>query len=107
MTVTFAGLTELVTIPSGDLPGDTYSWEAIARFSPRPIGNVLIFNLTDDGGGFFECGGFSDSGFALSCGNLTFTAVATPEPSSLALMLSGVGLVFAMRKRLPGLQPAS
>ncbi len=35
------------------------------------------------------------------------TTVATPEPSSLAFMLSGVGLVFAMRKRLSGLQQAS
>jgi len=30
---------------------------------------------------------------------LVVTAVITPEPSSLVLMLSGVGLVFAMRKR--------
>ena len=38
---------------------------------------------------------------SLVTGNtLTVTDVtATPEPSSLALMLSGVGLVFAMRKR--------
>jgi hypothetical protein len=35
------------------------------------------------------------------------TTVATPEPSSLALMLAGVGLVFAMRKRSSGLQQAS
>jgi PEP-CTERM motif-containing protein len=34
-------------------------------------------------------------------------AVATPEPSSLALMLAGVGLVFAMRKRYSGLQQVS
>jgi hypothetical protein len=40
-------------------------------------------------------------------GVLTFTPVATLEPSSLALMLSGVGLVFAMRKRSSGLQQAS
>jgi hypothetical protein len=41
---------------------------------------------------------------------LTFTAVptATPEPSSVALILAGVGLVFAMRKRwASGLQLAS
>jgi len=39
---------------------------------------------------------------------LTVTDVtATPEPSSLALMLAGVGLVFAMRKRSSGLQEAS
>jgi hypothetical protein len=30
-----------------------------------------------------------------------------PEPSSLALMLAEVGLVFAMRKRSSGLQQAS
>ena len=75
-------------------------------FHPLPVGNVFIFNLTDDGGGFYICGGFSDNDFALSCGNLTFTAVATPEPSSVALVLSGVGLVFAMRKR-QGLSQAS
>ena len=34
-------------------------------------------------------------------------ATATPEPSSLALMLVGVGLVFAMRKRYSGPQQAS
>jgi PEP-CTERM motif-containing protein len=34
-------------------------------------------------------------------GTLTFTpvATATPEPSSVALMLAGVGLVFVMRRR--------
>jgi len=45
-----------------------------------------------------------------SSGNiLTVTGVTTtPEPSSLALMLSGVGLVFAIRKRwASGLQQAS
>jgi hypothetical protein len=43
----------------------------------------------------------------ISSDTLVVTAVATPEPSSLAFMLSGVGLVFAMRKRLSGLQLAS
>jgi hypothetical protein len=31
---------------------------------------------------------------------ITFTVVATPEPSSVALMLAGIGLVFVMRKRI-------
>jgi len=36
------------------------------------------------------------------------TSVPTPEPGSLAFMLSGVGLMFAMRKRwASGLQQAS
>ena len=34
----------------------------------------------------------------------TIDVAATPEPSSLALMLAGVGLVFAMWKRYSGLQ---
>lgn len=34
----------------------------------------------------------------------TDVATATPEPSSLALMLAGVGLVFVMRNRCSGLQ---
>jgi hypothetical protein len=92
----------------GDLPGDTYSWGAIAHFNPFPAPNELHFQLTDDGGGNFTCGGLIGSDVASSCGNLTFTAVATPEPSSLALMLSTVGLVFAMRKRVgQGLSQAS
>ena len=33
-------------------------------------------------------------------GTYQLTAVAAPEPSSVALMLLGVGLVFVMRKRI-------
>jgi hypothetical protein len=33
-------------------------------------------------------------------GTLTFTPQAAPEPSSVALLLLGVGLVFVMRKRI-------
>ena len=37
--------------------------------------------------------------FIAGSGGLTFTPVAAPEPSSVALMLLGVGLVFVLRKR--------
>ncbi|SRR5713101_7496134 len=43
----------------------------------------------------------------ITSGALTPSVTPTPEPTSLALMLSGVGLVFAMRKRFSGLQLAS
>jgi hypothetical protein len=38
-------------------------------------------------------------GASFGVGSWSGPVVATPEPSSLALMLSGVGLVFGMRKR--------
>jgi hypothetical protein len=45
---------------------------------------------------------------AIAGGTFTLTSVATPEPSSVALMLLGVGLVFVMRKRIGrGLPQAS
>ena len=37
---------------------------------------------------------------ALGTYSVTETVVGTPEPSSVALMLLGVGLVFVMRKRI-------
>ena len=104
--VTFAGLSQVVAIPSGDAPGDTYSWIAFAF----PATQFISFTLVDttNGEGFYVCGGSSGESIN-SCGQLTFTpvATATPESSSLALILSGVGLVFAMRKRSSGLQRAS
>jgi len=103
--VTLLGQTTLFNIPSGDLPGDTYSWVAS---SPDAFLQFITQDLTVTGSKPFLCTGGGIS--LVPCGTLTFAAVstATLEPSSLALMLSGVGLVFAMRKRwTSGLQPAS
>ena len=96
----------------------------------RPVGSILVLSFPDTSGtsgltldyrqhagldtplepfpgsyaafGEFWLGGLVPS----RDGSVVATAVATPEPSSLALMLSVVGLVFAMRKRW-GLSPAS
>ena len=107
MTVTLDGLTTPVAIPSGDAVGDLYAWLAIAEKSR----GLLLFSLDDltiIGGTSLSCGGGVDINGAVACGTLTFSGVSTPEPSSLALMLSGVGLVFGMRKRVfSGLQRAS
>jgi len=96
--VTFAGLSQVVAIPSGDAAGDTYSWIAFAF----PATQFISFTLVDttNGKGFYVCGGSSGESNN-SCGQLTFTpvATATPEASSLALMLFGVGPVFAIRRR--------
>jgi hypothetical protein len=67
------------------------------------------------GGGLFGIFGFGSTiGFELGVSDPTATAsgtyeviitsVPTPEPSSVALTLAGIGLVFAMRKRSSGLQ---
>jgi PEP-CTERM motif len=86
--VTYVGFfTETVSIPGG--PGDTYGWIANVERA------VFDFELSD--GSLPTCnGGIAQT----SCGTLTFAAVSAPEPSSVALMLLGVGLVFVMRKRI-------
>jgi hypothetical protein len=96
------------TNPILENPNDIYSWEG--DFGTVFPGNItfrinnLSIDLTVAQG--FDCGSctpaFTDMGV------LTFTPVATPEPSSVALMLAGAGLVFGMRKRsTSGLRQAS
>lgn len=57
-----------------------------------PISNFDSFALAD-----YSTPGTYDS--TIAGDSLVVTAVATPEPSTIALMLLGVGLVFVLRKR--------
>jgi hypothetical protein len=95
---------QLATIPNVQ-PSDVFTWEGdgvdgSASFfifdETRGVGTGIIDQL---------CAACTMD--VKDVGGLTFTPVATPEPSSVALMLAGVGLVFAMRKRSSGLQQAS
>jgi hypothetical protein len=69
------------TLPSSDLPTDSYTWFGDtglhATFS---VTNQFLFN-------------------PVQIVSPAFTPTATPEPSTIALMLLGVGLVFVMRNR--------
>jgi PEP-CTERM motif-containing protein len=100
----------LIGFPSEFSPTDRYTWSV---FVIQPNGPMFPFHVTIDicdlavvngcGGNFidsFTCPGCTLSGSGLNGeGELSFAPTAAPEPSSLALMLAGVGLVFAMRKR--------
>ena len=68
-------------------------------------GVITLFNLITGGTGAFagETGETTVTGTTTSTGVFsgTYTGfVTTPEPSSLALMLAGIGLLPLMRKRL-------
>ena len=97
--VTFDGVTSSVAIPSGDASGDTYAWAANKGLQPGGGSAFTLLDITT-GGSSLHCFGSETSTTANGCGTLTFAAVGTaPEPSSIALMLLGVGLVFVLRKR--------
>jgi PEP-CTERM motif-containing protein len=94
--ITYLGLSDLVSIPSG-LPGDTYAWNA-------DIEKTIDFFITD--GVTTTCDGVGPG--HVSCGTLTFAAVATPEPNSAGLLVAGIGLLLVMRRRIDqGLPQAS
>jgi hypothetical protein len=106
MQVTWDSNVFTLLLAAPDSPTDTYVWEGVA--TP----GLLSFAIKD---------GTAGTGFGLSVlsantrqfqdsGNLFFTAAqAVPEPSSVALMLAGIGLLLVlMRKRLaPGLESAT
>jgi hypothetical protein len=89
MDVTYLGFSETVPIPTG-LPGDTFGWNAdIERVS---------FDFFIEDGSTPTCNGGGPG--HISCGTLTFAAVTAPEPGSAGLLVAGIGLLLAMRKRI-------
>jgi hypothetical protein len=84
-------------LPSS-LPGDSYSWSTSIDF----FGSSATMTIVD----ITQNTSVSDTESLCFCtfvnefGSLTFTPVAAPEPSSVALMLLGIGMVFLLRKRI-------
>ena len=123
LVITWNGLSAFVLgFPPEFSPGDHYTWSVYVLQTPNPefplhvtfdICDVAVVNGC--GGAFIDsvtCPGCTVSAIGVGAlngeGELSFAPTAAPEPSSLALMLSGVGLLFGMRKRgFSGLQRAS
>jgi PEP-CTERM motif len=97
LEIMFDGLT--VTLDNqnfaGAFPTDRFSWGG-----PFVDGN---FDISETLLGENIYSGALPSSAAFDDGSVTLTAqtVPAPEPSSVALMLLGVGLVFGMQKRNP------
>lgn len=96
-----------LTLPATDSPADIYQWQNTNDILATPpfitlkitdLNNGVVTSVTETFNVSFAR--FTDSG------NLTFTPV--PEPGTVSLMLLGIGLVAAMRKRIAqGTHPAT
>ena len=97
LDIMWQGFTFLLTLPSSSLPTDSYSWGSCRSCGPTGGAVINIFDANTNINTFSTEAAVPTT-FLLDAGPLTFTPVAAPEPSSVALMLLGVGLVFVMRK---------
>lgn len=104
--VTWNSFVFTIALAAPDASGDTYNWNAI----PNNTRGEAVFNINDITTGL-ESQGVVLSSLASGTedsGNLTFSAVAAAtEPSSVALLLIGIGFALAMRKRSSGLPQSS
>ena len=105
LTVTFKGLTfDFPARPSGELPGDSYAWSQVISSCGVPGSGLIcaeidITDLTQDA----TLGSFVQNpppNFGSAAGDLTFSKVSAPEPSSLALISLGLGAILMLRKRM-------
>jgi len=101
---TWDGITLTIPMNSADLPTDSYTWTNTVTYLGSGEDEVILaIEDMDTGGSIFPSGGSAgmeiagDASFA-DTGVLSFTAV--PEPSSVTLMLAGIGFLLVMRKRI-------
>jgi hypothetical protein len=105
--ISWADETFSISLTGEPFPPPVVSWQGIAAaFSITTGGPETLFNVLA-GQGFFEGTVKADPsgvGFENDVGTVSFTPVSpisTPEPSTFALMLLGIGLVLVLlAKRL-------
>ena len=75
----------------------SWLWTAATDF---PSASTFGFNIGNPTTAWFGVTEPNTTGLSYdqAIGTLTFTPIATPEPSSLALILAGIGFVLALRK---------
>jgi hypothetical protein len=98
-TITFAGATFGLDVNAISSPSTaTYDW-GTGGINDSEVGLFII--LAPPGLGAATNSTPVSALFVLDeGGTVTFAAVTAPEPSSVALMLLGLGLVFGLRKRI-------
>lgn len=98
LDIMWQGFAFALTLPSSSLPTDSYGWGSAKGCSGTCSAHITVDDNTT-GTLTFSTTSAVPHTFATGGGSLTFTPVAAPEPSSVALMLLGVGLVFVLGKR--------
>jgi hypothetical protein len=102
-----------ISLPAADAPTDTYQYSFAVFPEPDPsqfLTSYDIYDLNNESNtyGYFviyRCKYCFD--YATEGGNLTFAYVATPEPSSVALMLAGTGFLLVLKRKALAQRPLS
>ena len=87
-----------ITLNAFDNPADTFTWGIGSTGSNWYFEINDVTNGRSDDGPSFSFGPGNSAPYGSGCVN--FSQVAMPEPSSIALLLLGVGIVFVSRKRI-------
>jgi hypothetical protein len=108
LIVTMDGASFAFSFQSTARYSDNYTWSMYELFQYVPGTYAVGMTITDSTFPSFSMDLVSvtipnvlNPDDLFKSGDLTFLPTSTPEPSSIALMLAGIGLVLVIRKRFP------